>query len=171
MTGTTWKPDPEGMNGSRAEWAGAAVRHFMASTGTDWSDAVADLLGDLMHFCDREDDFDFDCQLDRARMHYEAETSGTVTILVEALNTIANGNTDPDRMVAIAGDALESFCPARGRTKIDTAGIPFDNEATAAAKRKSIKRELLRLLRQLIALCDGHEIGIDHLMTEAMHRP
>jgi hypothetical protein len=32
------------------------------------------LLCDLMHFCDREG-FTFDKELDRARMHYEAETS------------------------------------------------------------------------------------------------
>jgi hypothetical protein len=73
-------------------------------------------------------------------------------------------------MVEIAGDALESFCPARGRTKVSTANIPFDDEATTAAKRKDVKRSLLRLLRQLIALCDEHEIGIDYLMSKATNR-
>jgi hypothetical protein len=67
-------PDPEGMNDDRAEWAGAAIRHFQCTTGTDWEDTVADLLCDLMHFCDRES-FDFQKELDRARMHYEAETT------------------------------------------------------------------------------------------------
>jgi hypothetical protein len=75
MTTTpTLPPDPEGMNDRRAEWGAAASRHFQCSTGTDWEDAVADLLCDLMHFCDREG-LAFHKELDRARMHYEAETS------------------------------------------------------------------------------------------------
>ena len=67
-------PDLEGMNGERAEWAAAALRHFQCTTGTEWQDAVSDLLADLMHLCDREG-FDFSKKLDRARMHYEAETT------------------------------------------------------------------------------------------------
>jgi hypothetical protein len=66
-------PDPEGKNGDRAEWAAAAIRHFQCITGTDWEDAVADLLCDLMHFCDRQN-FNFGKELDRARMNYKAET-------------------------------------------------------------------------------------------------
>jgi len=69
----TLPPDPEGMNNDRAEWAACAIRHFQCQTGTDWTDAVCDLLCDLMHFCDREG-FDFREELDRAQMHYEAET-------------------------------------------------------------------------------------------------
>jgi hypothetical protein len=65
-------PDPESMNDNRAEWASTAIRHFQCTTGTDWEDAVCDLLCDLMHFCDREG-FTFGDELDRARMHYEAE--------------------------------------------------------------------------------------------------
>jgi hypothetical protein len=38
-------PDPENMNGDRAEWAGAALRHFQCVTGTDYEDALGDLLG------------------------------------------------------------------------------------------------------------------------------
>jgi len=67
-------PDPEGMNNDRAEWAACCIRHFQCQTGTDWEDAVCDLLGDLMHFCDREG-FDFRHELNRARTHYEAETT------------------------------------------------------------------------------------------------
>jgi hypothetical protein len=67
-------PDPDGMNAARAEWAAAAIRHFRCTTGTDWEDALGDLLCDLMHFCDREG-FDFDKKLDGARMHYQAETT------------------------------------------------------------------------------------------------
>lgn len=67
-------PDPEGMNEARAEWAASCLRHFQCQTGTDWDDVPADLLCDLMHFCDREG-FDFRAELDRARRHYEAETT------------------------------------------------------------------------------------------------
>jgi hypothetical protein len=80
-----------------------------------------------MHFADREG-FSFDDELDRARMHYDAETSGAVTILVDALNIIAAGNTDPDRMVQIAADALESFCPERGRARPNASPIPFSED-------------------------------------------
>ena len=67
-------PDPEGKNADRAAWADEAIRCFQSTTGTDWEDAVADLLCDLMHLCDREA-FKFEKELDRARMHYEAETT------------------------------------------------------------------------------------------------
>jgi hypothetical protein len=67
-------PDPEGMNESRAEWAADALRRFQLTTGTDDEDAPGDLLCDLMHWCDRNN-FDFEASLDRANMHYAAETS------------------------------------------------------------------------------------------------
>ncbi|MGL4465723.1 MAG: hypothetical protein ACRC1K_26530 [Planctomycetia bacterium] len=66
-------PDPEGMNDSRAEWAGYALAAFVSQTGTDPDSAVADLLCDLMHLADREGTV-FAADLERARMHYEAET-------------------------------------------------------------------------------------------------
>jgi hypothetical protein len=53
MTKPALPADPEGMNDRRAEWALTALLAFRYVTGTDWSDAVADLLCDLMHFCDR----------------------------------------------------------------------------------------------------------------------
>jgi len=71
---TTLPPDPEGMNGTRAEWAACCIRHFQCQTGTDWTDAVSDLLCDLMHFCDRQG-FAFRHELERAQMRYEAETA------------------------------------------------------------------------------------------------
>src|SRR5262249_18811724 len=67
-------PDPEHMNDDRAEWAAAALRHFQCTTGTDYDDALGDLLGDLMHWCDRNA-CDFAATLARARTHYEAETA------------------------------------------------------------------------------------------------
>ena len=74
QSNTNLPPDPEGMNGRRAGYVAAAIHQFQSSTGTDWEDAVADLLCDLIHFCDRES-FNFDKELDRARMHYQAETT------------------------------------------------------------------------------------------------
>lgn len=67
-------PDPEGRNDDRAKWAAAAVRQFQSETGTEFEDALSDLLGDLMHFADRVA-LDFNHELSRARMHYEAETA------------------------------------------------------------------------------------------------
>ena len=68
-------PDPDSMNDSRAEWAGAALSTFMRETGTDREDALVDLLADLIHWADRNRN-DFDAALERARLHYEAETAG-----------------------------------------------------------------------------------------------
>lgn len=66
--------DPENMNGKRAAWAANALAVFMAETGVDKEDALCDLLADLMHWCDRNDD-DFDKALNRARWHYDAEVA------------------------------------------------------------------------------------------------
>jgi hypothetical protein len=71
-------PDPEGMNGDRAEWAAAALRHFQCTTGCDYEDSLGDLLGDLMHWSDRNN-FDFEAALFRARGHYQAETADDET--------------------------------------------------------------------------------------------
>ena len=71
-------PDPDNMNDDRAEWAASALRQFQCVTGTDYEDALRDLLGDLMHWCDRND-FDFELALNRARGHYEAQTTAAET--------------------------------------------------------------------------------------------
>jgi hypothetical protein len=115
-------PDPEKMNDARAEWAGACIRHFQCSTGTDFDDALADLLCDLMHWADRNG-FDFEAQFRRGSTHYEAETSSCIEILVDALNEIAAGGITEERMVQIANDALESAPNAR--VKLDDKGIAF----------------------------------------------
>jgi hypothetical protein len=67
-------PDPEDKNEERALWAGLAVSAFQYETNTDDEDALADLLCDLMHWADRRA-FDFDAELQRARVHYVAETA------------------------------------------------------------------------------------------------
>ena len=61
------------MNNDRAEWAASALRHFQCVAGTDYEDALGDLLAGLMHWSDRNN-FDFEAALFRARGHYEAET-------------------------------------------------------------------------------------------------
>lgn len=81
-------PDPEGMNDRRAAWAGRAVAAFREATGTDAEDALGDLLADLMHWADRQR-FDFTLALDRARSHYDAETSAC-----QAADSVACSSTD-----------------------------------------------------------------------------
>ena len=67
------KPDPDGKNADRAEWAETALRAFQEETGTDDEDMLADLLCDLMHWCDREG-YAFKEALRRASSHYGEET-------------------------------------------------------------------------------------------------
>lgn len=67
-------PDPEGMNDDRAEWAHAAILAFEKTTGSEREESLGDLLADLMHWCDRNNQ-DFDLALDRARAHYQEETA------------------------------------------------------------------------------------------------
>lgn len=69
------KPDPDGQNKDRAEWAGVGIAAFQSITGTDDCDALKDLLCDLMHYCDENPENDFEVALDSARHHYKAETS------------------------------------------------------------------------------------------------
>jgi hypothetical protein len=115
-------PDPEKMNDNRAEWGASCIRHFQCTTGADFDDALSDLLCDLMHWADRNE-LEFDGQLSRARMHYEAETSPCIEILVDALNEIAQGKNTKQRMIQIAVDALE--CAPTARAKIDDEEIKF----------------------------------------------
>ncbi len=68
------KFDPDGQNEQRASWALQTIHLFQRATGTDDEDALADLLCDLMHWCDRNGE-SFRLELGRAVMHYEAETS------------------------------------------------------------------------------------------------
>jgi hypothetical protein len=60
------------MNEQRADWAELAVKAFQSKTGSDDSDALADLLCDMLHYCDRYG-IDFNDDLGRARSHYYAE--------------------------------------------------------------------------------------------------
>jgi len=67
-------PNPTAMNEWRSTIAGLAIASFMAATGSDLEDALPDLLADLMHWSDRQG-CDFDAMLERAKFHYEAETT------------------------------------------------------------------------------------------------
>jgi len=67
-------PDPDGQNKDRAIWAGVALAAFQSITKTDDRDAVKDLLCDLMHYC-QQNNQDFDVTLDAARHHHVAETT------------------------------------------------------------------------------------------------
>lgn len=68
--------DPDGMNRTRSEHAASALRQYQLEVQTDDEDAVTDLLGDLMHFCDHHQQ-DFLWQLQRARLNYLRETDST----------------------------------------------------------------------------------------------
>ena len=65
--------DPDGQNADRERWAYAAMMAFQRETGTDEEDILADLLCDLQHWASRNQ-VDFDAELRRANMHFEAET-------------------------------------------------------------------------------------------------
>jgi len=52
MTNIQLPPDPEGMNDSRAAWAGHAIHQFALTTGSDEQDALSDLLADLIRYHD-----------------------------------------------------------------------------------------------------------------------
>ncbi len=68
-------PDQDGSNDDRSAWAASALAQFMLVTGTEYEDALGDLLADLMHWADRRHQ-DFNEALDCARQHYDAETAG-----------------------------------------------------------------------------------------------
>lgn len=66
-------PDTDDMNESRSSWAAVAIVSFLKVCRTDMEDVLADLLCDLMHWSDRHG-FNFEKELNRAKMHYEEET-------------------------------------------------------------------------------------------------
>jgi hypothetical protein len=67
-------PDPDGQNNDRASWAAHAIDEFRRLTGADEETAVCDLLANLMHWCDRNNQ-NFGNELSIASMHYERETT------------------------------------------------------------------------------------------------
>jgi len=73
MTCVKMPANPESQNNSRSKWAEVAIKAFEAETGTYREDALADLLCDLMHWCDRNG-LRFQKELERAENHYYEET-------------------------------------------------------------------------------------------------
>ena len=85
-------PDPDNMNGKRAQWAEAALSEFKSQTGADDDTAPYDLLTNLMHWCDRHA-VAFNDELDRARAHYDAETTPDNAPITTAVKP-GNGSTE-----------------------------------------------------------------------------
>jgi hypothetical protein len=77
MNSTPLPPSADDQNADRAVWAEYALVAFESQTGCDRESSLGDLLGDLMHWCDRNGQ-DFNVALERARGHYEAETAEEV---------------------------------------------------------------------------------------------
>jgi hypothetical protein len=96
-------------NNDRAEWAAAALRHFQCTTGTDYDDALTDLLCDLHHWCDRGN-ANFQSALDRARQHYDAECAEDSTTPYVATFNIPAGTA---REIFHAKSPEEAFEQAR----------------------------------------------------------
>lgn len=71
----SYTPEPDGLTcGQRAEHATRALKSGRYdAAGSDPLTATGDLLGDLMHYADREG-FDFEEAMARARKYYEEET-------------------------------------------------------------------------------------------------
>jgi hypothetical protein len=79
----TTPPDPDyyddkakdkvDINQDRSGWAAEALVAFCNETGSDLEDAIADLIGDLGHFCDRHG-MDLREQINRGRDFYLYET-------------------------------------------------------------------------------------------------
>ena len=67
-------PDIE-ENNKWAEVAQAYLDLFMKQTGCEPENALADLLANLAHWCDRNDT-EFETERRRAAMHYGEETDG-----------------------------------------------------------------------------------------------
>ena len=74
---TQWTSHPrEPSNTDRAAWAATALHAFRHQTGADPEDALADLLADLMHWCDSSG-HDFETEFRRAAHHYECEAGNS----------------------------------------------------------------------------------------------
>lgn len=129
-------PDPDEMNNDRATFAKRALESFAHITGTDWEDALADLLCDLMHLVDRDDAFDsFDAALDTAKQHYQAETTEEQTFSVESEDGSAFEGKTLEAIKKQIVDKFYSSCEDErlGTPKIASITRFADNEEFEAA--------------------------------------
>jgi hypothetical protein len=62
-------------NRDRARWAEIALRYYQVETGSEDEDAIADLIGDLMHLA-RHRRLDPHEQAERGRYHFGEEEAG-----------------------------------------------------------------------------------------------
>ncbi len=68
--------DPSGRNDKRARQAAAVISAYRKMTGAKRKNALAELLADLMHLCDRDHrQRSFESSLDRARDRYAEQTA------------------------------------------------------------------------------------------------
>lgn len=77
----------EDMNGRRADWAEDALVHFMFTTGTDGGDAIADLICNIQHWCDRNG-VNFDHELYRAQDMYADEAVSVEEPMITAMKEV-----------------------------------------------------------------------------------
>jgi hypothetical protein len=66
------KPDPDGMNEERIEWAQESIDAMLEHSDQD--NVLCDLLCNLMHWAD-DNGYVFEAELNRGRLHYEDETT------------------------------------------------------------------------------------------------
>jgi hypothetical protein len=121
-------------NLERAEWAGAALRHFEFITGTEHDDALPDLLCDLLHWSDREN-VHFDKALDTARMHYQAEceeenSTGRFAEAIQDLIEALEHQTEAARLV------IESWERGDLAGAVHGLEMSLDDSLAALAKAK-----------------------------------
>jgi hypothetical protein len=96
-------------NKDRAEWAAAALRHYQSLTGSLDEDSLSDLLSDIHHLCDREND-NFQSVLDRARQQYNAESPTLSITPYMAVFSIPAGTA---REIFLANSPEEALQKAR----------------------------------------------------------
>lgn len=119
---SNWEPDdddPEEMNDDRAKRAATAIRAFRKATRTDPEDALADLLCDLAHWCDREG-ISFDEELNRAMGHYPEEApNGKQFERIEILGAMEGPEPDEDDCDCADrswyGPQHDTACPLYGK--------------------------------------------------------
>jgi hypothetical protein len=115
--------DPDGMNDKRAAWAERAIVEFERATRTDREDALADLLADLFHWCDRNG-VDFETELARGRGNYEEETADPARADEDAAGKLCYFNADGVRVEVPAH--AQGACPNCGQWRYPTAKLYVD---------------------------------------------
>jgi hypothetical protein len=135
-------------NLDRAEWAAAALRHFQCTTGTDYDDALTDLLCDLHHWCDREN-VNFQAALDRGRQHYDTESSEEIAADIR-LDTYLLSIAPTDLSVKLIENASATHAALEQITRHATLGIA----ANELGKQLNLD-QILSIARAVLARMTG----------------